>query len=735
MASEEKILRIALPVKLRRLFDYKVEEGRAAPKLGSRVLVPLQKRFVVGIVCDVSDTSLLPDSKLRPIKKTLDSEAALTPELFDLLNWASRYYHHPIGEVMQAALPTKLRQDCAIEPVVPKHYRVRQEGLSALSQISARSHIQKRVIELLVNAGPDGLSARDIAEQVSSGASTALARLVKLGWTETCDPPVLPNVEARSSIELNCEQLESSSTIARSLGSYAPHLLEGVTGSGKTEVYLDCVKKVVADGKQALVLVPEISLTPQLVERFSANISGGLAVFHSGLTAFQRHQSWWRCRQGAASVILGTRSAIFAPFCRLGLIVVDEEHDLSYKQKEGFRYSARDVAVKRAQMAKIPIVLGSATPSLESLANAATGRYQHLRLSTRPGGSQMPRVAVVDVNHQSINEGLSAAVVEALKDRLAKKEQSIVFVNRRGFAPVVSCSACGWQAMCQRCDARLTLHRRSQKLICHHCGSQSRSPEACPECTSSDLFFSGDGTQRVQEALAQIFPEARVDRLDSDITASPHRLTEILTAVNERQIDILVGTQMLSKGHDFEGVTLVCVLSADQNLYSVDFRGPERLFQQLIQVSGRAGRRKRRGDVLIQTAHPNSEVFSRVVQHDFDGFARTILTERQQAGYPPFARFALLRAESPKPQAPISFLRRALSVSRTVAEIESVEVFDPIPSPMERRAGRFRAQLLMKSVNEKAFHLFLDEWIAILESLPESSRVRWSVDIDPQDMY
>ena len=414
---------------------------------------------------------------------------------------------------------------------------------------------------------------------------------------------------------------------------------------------------------------------------------------------------------------------------------MDEEHDLSYKQREGFRYQARDIAVKRAQLADIPVVLGSATPSLESMANAANGRYRHLKLESRAGSARLPKVEILDLNRLALNDGLSAPVVGALKDCLSRGEQSLVFVNRRGFAPVIVCTECGWQALCPRCDARQTLHRRTGRVICHHCGRQASAPSTCPQCQKETLFPAGEGTQRVEEALVRIFPEAAVMRIDSDVAGPSDEIAKAFQAVRDRKVDILVGTQMLSKGHDFAGVTLVCVLSADQGLYSLDFRGSERLFQQLSQVSGRAGRRERRGAVLVQTAHPEDPAFARLRQHDFAGFAKEALSERKAAGYPPYVRFALMRAESTQSGAPIRFLRSAALAGESLASRSAVEIMTPVPSPMERRAGRFRAQLLVRSKDERRFHRFLEDWVQGIEASREAARVRWSLDVDPQEMY
>ena len=458
-------------------------------------------------------------------------------------------------------------------------------------------------------------------------------------------------------------------------------------------------------------------------------------MLHSGLTDTERHRAWWRAREGSAAVVLGTRSAVFAPLARPGVIIVDEEHDLSYKQREGFRYQARDIAVKRAQLADIPVVLGSATPSLESMANVASGRYRHLKLESRAGSARLPKVEILDLNRLALNDGLSAPVVGALKECLLRGEQSLVFVNRRGFAPVIVCTDCGWQALCPRCDARQTLHRGTGRMICHHCGRQAPAPSTCPQCQKETLFPAGEGTQRVEEALVRIFPEAAVMRIDSDALGGPDDMARALQAVRDRKVDILVGTQMLSKGHDFAGVTLVCVLAADHGLYSLDFRGSERLFQQLSQVSGRAGRRETRGAVLVQTAHPEDPAFVRLREHNFAGFAKAALVERKTAGYPPYVRFALMRAESTQSDAPIRFLQSVALAAENYASRSAVEIMTPVPSPMERRAGRFRAQLLVRSKDERRFHCFLEDWVQGIETSRTAARVRWSLDVDPQEMY
>ena len=508
-----------------------------------------------------------------------------------------------------------------------------------------------------------------------------------------------------------------------------------MTGSGKTEVYLNVIQQVLAQGKQALVLVPEISLTPQLVGRFERRFSARIAVLHSGLNDQERLNAWLAAREGKAPIVLGTRSAVFTPLKDPGLIVVDEEHDASYKQQDGFRYSARDVAVMRAARGKIPIVLGSATPSLESLKQAREGAYTLLELPDRTGGAGMPDVRLLDMRRLKLSEGLSPPLREAIAARLAKGEQSILFLNRRGFAPVWMCFDCGWVAPCRRCDAQLTLHQKRQKLLCHHCGAEQEMALRCPSCRGENLHPLGEGTERVEGALRKFFPQARIERVDRDSTSRKGALEEKLRRVHEGEADILVGTQMLSKGHDFPNVTLVAILNADQGLYGTDFRSSERLFQLIMQVSGRAGRADKPGEVLIQTWHPGHPLFGALQRHDFHGFADFALTERRETGYPPFSHLTLLRAESPVNGAALKFLQEAHALALRLSPGENVNILEPLPAPMERRAGRYRAQLLVQSSSRAPLHAFLGQWVAELTEANFSKKVRWSLDVDPVDMY
>jgi primosomal protein N' (replication factor Y) len=512
--------------------------------------------------------------------------------------------------------------------------------------------------------------------------------------------------------------------------------LHGVTGSGKTEVYLQCIEQVLARGEQVLFLVPEIGLTPQAVDHVRERFGVEVGVLHSGLNDSERHTAWWQAREGSIPIILGTRSAVFTPFSNLGLIVIDEEHDSSFKQQEGVRYHARDFAIYRAMCEEVPIILGSATPSLESLKNARDGHYLYLRLPERVGGSSLPEVGLLDMRGLPASEGFSPPLLEAIKSTLEQNEQALVFLNRRGFAPLLFCRDCDWRARCHRCDSHLTHHQGSGTLRCHHCGYQGAVPQKCPDCRGENLVHIGEGTERLEAELVKRFPDARIARIDRDSTRRKGELEALLNKVRGREVDIVLGTQLLTKGHDFSGVTLVGIVNVDQGLFSIDFRAAESLFQQVMQVAGRAGRRRASGQVLIQTWVPGHNCFQYLTRHDYDSYSDELLAERQAAGFPPYGYMALLRAEAARQGAALRFLHWAKEhmPSDSPGGMQ-VTVFDPVPSPMERRAGRFRAQLMIRADSRKPLHELLARWLGVIEGSREASRVRWSLDVDPVDMY
>ena len=603
-------------------------------------------------------------AKLRTVERVLEDAPRLPADWIEQMRFLAAYYHRPLGETVASALPPRLR---STKPL-PK----RAPDISAMPAGQAR---------FLANHEP------------------------------------------------NAAQAEAVTRIGAALGTFKPFLLHGVTGSGKTEVYLRLIARVLEEGRQALVLVPEIGLTPQLEARFRAAFPGaGIAVLHSALEDGARTHAWLAAARGEASIVLGTRLAVLTPLPRLALVVIDEEHDASFKQQEGLRYSGRDAAVQRAKLAGCPVVLGSATPSLETWHNSMSGRYERLDLPERAvPGAKLPVVRTVDLRSQPAPHGLAETVIEAIKGRLARKEQSLVFVNRRGYAPVLACEACGWAAGCARCSAHLVLHAKGPQLLCHHCGAQEAVPRACPTCGNVDLRPVGRGTQRVEETLAGLFPEARVVRIDRDSAGRRAELARKLEDIRRGEAEILVGTQLLAKGHDFPDLTLVCVLNADSALLSTDFRAAERLFATLAQVGGRSGRREQPGEVLVQTRYPGHPVFAALARHDYAGFADAQLAERKSTGFPPFVHEAALRAEAKRLETTMTFLRAA---ARLVPPPGGVRIYDPVPHVVTRRAGYERAQLLVQSASRPLLQEFLRAWSAsVAATVPRG--IRWHLDVDP----
>ncbi len=731
------VLRVAVPAPLRRCFDYALPDTTFTLCRGMRVRVPFGRREIVGFLIGIADQSVIKRERLKSVLRVLDSEPVLPEELLSLLQWAADYYHHPLGEVLKAALPVNLRQGRDLDAGAVRVWRCTDAGKALAASALDRAPLQRRVLAALSET-PDGLDAAALTRAVH-GWRSAMRSLVAKGWAQVeqraaaaAEPE---HAKVISGPRLTTAQQSAVTAITDALDSYRSFVLDGVTGSGKTEVYLQVIEAVLRRGQQALLLVPEIGLTPQLLANVRARFREPVALLHSGLTDQERLAAWLMARDGRAAIVIGTRSAVFAPLRLPGVIIVDEEHDASYKQQDGFHYHARDLAVMRAHRLAIPIVLGSATPSLDSLKHIAKGNYQRLHLPDRTGSATLPEVHLLDLRQLPVHDGLSPPLIDQIRKRLDAGEQSLLFINRRGYAPAYMCHDCGWLAPCRRCDAKMTLHKRSRRLCCHHCGSEGVLFEVCPECGGSNLHALGEGTERVELALARLFPQARIVRVDRDSTRRKGALQEQLRRIDAGEADILVGTQMLAKGHDFPNVTLVGVLNADQRLYSVDFRASEHLVQQIIQVSGRAGRAARPGAVWIQTYHPSEPVFSALRRHDYSGFAELALQERETAQYPPFVHFALLRAESPAPQVALGFVRTARALAADCRKQDSVELMDPVPAPMERRAGRYRAQLLVQAKQRRPLHMFLSCWLARLEQAPTGKRVRWSLDVDPTDMY
>jgi primosomal protein N' (replication factor Y) (superfamily II helicase) len=762
----EPVLRVALPLPLPRLFDYRSPD--AAPigpnDIGRRVQVPFGSRSLVGVVAEVGAPEHRPgeaDSRaLRTAEAWLEPDPVLQGELLASLRWLAHYTHAPLGEVMSTALPAALRRG---EPLPITHawaWRLTPEGLSARPKLRGQP---RRLADTLVDgvdgAGVDGtpncyaldehaLDTRaDIALQ--EGWRTTARALVKRGLVEKIAVSAsIPTPHPQPGPELNAEQSEARDAwralVADAEGAprFAVALLEGVTGSGKTELYLQAIAECLARGRQALVLVPEIGLTPQTLARFRARLGVPVHALHSGLNDHERAQAWIAAARGEARVIVGTRSAVFVPLPEAGVIVIDEEHDASYKQQDGIRYHARDFALVRAKALNVPVMLGSATPSLESLHNARSGRYAHLRLRRRAGLAVPPAVRVLDVRKRALDAGLAPDVLAAIRFALDDGGQVLVFKNRRGYAPVLQCHDCGWSAHCRRCStperaSAMTVHGGGRRLQCHHCGARQTPPSACPDCASLALQPQGIGTERLEERLAELFADVPVLRIDSASTRRKDGLQKQFAMLGDAP-GILVGTQMLAKGHDLPRLVLVAVVGIDEGLFSADFRASEKLAQLLIQVSGRAGRAERPGEVLLQTHHPEHPLLQTLIQRGYRGFAEDELALREVAGFPPFAYLALLRAEAQHADAPMAFLQAAKLALRPALDSrngDALHLHGPMPAPMPKRAGMHRAQLLVSSSKRPALHAVLDGALSAIYALPEARKVRWSLDVDPQDLY
>jgi primosomal protein N' (replication factor Y) len=665
-----QIARVALDVPLHRFFDYLVPDGETlvAADIGLRVRVPFGRQAKIGIVVELPPASDFPLAQLKSIAAVLRDLPALPPDWFRLAEFCSAYYQAPLGEVMLSTLPAGLRR--IDPPTARKNQRVPK---------SPPPH----------------------------------------------EPP-----------ELTAEQKTALAAINAGDEGFKAYLLHGVTGSGKTEVYLRLIEGALIKGRQVLLLVPEINLTPQLEARVAARFPGaGLVSLHSELSEAARARNWRAALEGRARIVLGTRLSIFTPLPDLGLIVVDEEHDSSFKQQDGMRYSARDVAVFRARERGITIVLGSATPSLESWANATDprtpARYALLTLYERAvENARLPQVRRIDTRLEKLQDGLSGELLLAIEKRLERGEQSLIFLNRRGYAPVLTCTCCGWISHCTRCAANLVLHLADGRLRCHHCGFECRVPKACPSCGNQDIQPFGRGTQRLEVVLAERFPQARILRVDRDSAKSRKQWEVLVEKIYGGEADILVGTQMLAKGHDFPKLTLVGALGADSALFAADWRAPERLFAQLMQVAGRAGRAELPGEVLIQTQFPEHPLYAALVRHDYPSFANEQLREREQAGFPPYTYQAMLRAEAPQIADSLAFLASARAWPQLAAHGD-VMLYDPVPMRLARRANLERAQLLIESPSRRALQIFLGEWGVALDAIKAPSRLRWHLEVDP----
>lgn len=721
------VLRVALPVPLPTLFDYlPPASGEAA--VGGRVLVPFGRGKAVGVVIEVDVPTIVGSTRLKRVLKVLDEAPLLDAELMQTLAWASDYWLGAPGEAYANALPLLLREDKPLPETGEPIWRLTIAGESARDAGSRRG--SSRVLLQALSEGPMSAAELDIS---AANWRAAARRLVDAGLVERDEREQTSHLDlVTNAPPLHAEQEAAVAAVAKAFGEFQAFLLDGVTGSGKTEVYLALIAQTLAQGRQALLLVPEIGLAPQTVRRLRERLGVPIEVLHSNLAEGERARAWLRMRSGEARVVLGTRSAVFTPLPHAGLIIVDEEHDNAYKQQEGFRYHARDLALVRARALNVPVLLGSATPSLESLANVEAGRYHGLHLRSRPSAAHPPQVQIIDMRAQRLDHGLSPALMHTIGETVARGEQVLVFRNRRGYAPVLLCYSCGWHADCPRCEHPLTLHAARRRLICHHCDFQTGVPAACPTCGSTELKPQGQGTERLEEALVAQFPQMPVLRIDRETTRHRDAFETLLDNLQSDAPAILVGTQMLAKGHDLPNLTLVAIVGVDEGLLSIDFRASERLAQLVVQVAGRAGRARKPGRVLLQTHHPDHLLLRSLLANGYGFAAKQLLAERKQAGLPPYGHQVLLRAEAHQRPVVDAFLSEARDALPDVAEWQ---ISGPMQAPMPLRAGRHRGQLLIESATRRHLHTALRPWWIQLSQLPSARKVRWSIDVDPVDLY
>ena len=724
------IVRVALPIPVPQVFDYVAADATEAD-VGRCVKVPFGRGDRNGLIVALGEEGEVDPARLKPVHHIQRGVPALPADWLALVAFVARYYHAPLGEVVALALPPGLRRadgvsDADEDPLL----EISAAGREALA---AAKRASKALALLQALATAPGPWRRSVVRAVDGGE--AVGDLVRRGWLVTAADEDSGGAHSTGALPaLTPEQAAAVEAILAGGSGFRPWLLHGVTGSGKTEVYLRLAAHMLAQGRQVLMLVPEIALTPQLEQRVAQRFAAANVVsLHSALADGARSRGFVQALTGRADIVLGTRLAVFAPLPRLGLILVDEEHDASYKQQEGVRYSARDVAVWRARQRDVPVVLGSATPSLETWYHANSERYALQTLSQRAVAATLPAVRCIDTRRIKLDEGLSPALQAAIAQRLERGEQSLVFLNRRGYAPVLSCPSCGWVSRCPHCTANLVVHLADRRLRCHHCGCDGPIPHACPSCGNQDIQPFGRGTQRIEARVAELFPQARVLRVDRDAARTRSQWEKLLDTIAAGEADILVGTQMMAKGHDFPKLTLVGVIGADSSLHAADFRAPERLFQQLMQVGGRAGRGALPGRVLIQTAFPGHWLFPCVLDHDFDSFAVQELELRAQAGFPPFSYQAMLRADAPDYTIAETFLQHARRLALELAP-DSVRVFDVVPMRLVRLARRERGQLLIEADRRPPLQAFLGRWMADLHALRTDRTLRWHLDVDPLEV-
>ncbi|NUW60950.1 primosomal protein N' [Cronobacter muytjensii] len=728
------VARVALPVPLARTFDYLLPDTMTAAA-GCRVRVPFGRQQRVGVVVAVGEESELPRSELKSVVEVLDGASLYPTTLWRMLLWAADYYHHPVGEVLFHALPVLLRQGKPASPAPLWYWFATEEGRAVDLNSLKRSPKQQQALAALRHGR---LWRHEVAQMAFNDAALQALRTKGLCELGSELPPVADwrgqFSVAGDRLRLNTEQATAVGAIRGEADNFCAWLLAGVTGSGKTEVYLSVLENTLAQGKQALVLVPEIGLTPQTIARFRERFNAPVEVLHSALNDSERLAAWLKAKSGEAAIVIGTRSALFTPFKNLGVIVIDEEHDSSYKQQEGWRYHARDLAVYRAHSEQIPIILGSATPALETLHNVRQRKYRVLKLTHRAGNARPAQQHVLDLKGQPLQAGLAPALVARMRQHLQADNQVILFLNRRGFAPALLCHDCGWIAECPRCDHYYTLHQAQHQLRCHHCDSQRPVPRQCPGCGSTHLVPVGLGTEQLEQSLAPLFPGVPLSRIDRDTTSRKGALEQQLAEVHRGGARILIGTQMLAKGHHFPDVTLVALLDVDGALFCADFRSAERFAQLYTQVAGRAGRAGKQGEVVLQTHHPEHPLLQTLLHQGYDAFADQALAERSSVWLPPYSSHILIRAEDHHNQDAPAFLQqlRNLLQASPLAD-DKLWLLGPVPALQPKRGGRYRWQLLLQHPSRLQLQRIVAGSLPLVGTLPAARKVKWTLDVDPTE--
>jgi primosomal protein N' (replication factor Y) len=721
---------IALP--LYRVFEYTIDDKESAV-VGARYRLPFANGIKTGVLLNASDHSEFDPARIKPVQERLDQHPILDEHMLALARWMSDYYLQPLGEVVFQCIPSYLRGARAHHPLRVKRWCLTEADADLIDDLKQRSPRQFEICQAL-RQQPGGLTAVELKEinphwhPVVKALQTK--QIVRWEWIETPD-----NSEPAAELPvLSDEQHGALVDIESRLDRFAVHLLDGITGSGKTEVFLRLIAGRLAAAMQVIYLVPEIGLTNQLIERVRLRFGDCFALSHSGLTELQRYQAWDRFRRGEVSIMLGTRSSLFSQCDRLGLIIIDEEHDHSYRQEDGVRYHARDVAIKRAQMLDIPIVLGSATPSLESIANCVRETYFRYRLDQRPTRYPPPPLQLIDVRNSRFDFGCSAQTFAHVEKHLQQDGQVLIYLNRRGFAPIVMCHECGWQALCQNCDSRMTLHQSVQTLLCHHCGSRQTIPETCAACGHQEIKHYGIGTEQLEQGLRQRYPDTPIIRIDRDSIGSREALKSRLQQLQSGEPCILIGTQMIAKGHDYPAITLSVILDADQALFSASYRSSERLAQTLFQVSGRSGRGDRQGEAILQTRFAEHPLMQALARQDYRAIADDLLQERRLLGFPPYARVVIFRADAVELKAALAKLDEIKALLQPARGFEALSCVGPMPALMTRRIGRYRAQLCLLAQDYQVLRSVLAQTMPTIQQIPGSSRVNWSIDVDAYDL-